>query len=112
MVNIPISNLVLRCYGNRIRPGSWYGVCLDLNIAVEAESPEQLKKKLYEQITSYVDSVLDTDDHSSIPDLFCRKAPLHDWLKYYCIKSLISIGELKNRLVFKEFIPVHLSHAC
>lgn len=112
MADIPISKLVLRCYGHRTSTGKWYGVCLELNIAVEAESSIQLKKKLYEQITSYIDAVLDTDDHDSIPYLFSRKAPIQDWVRYYCIKGLISIGELKNKLVFKEFIPVHLPHAC
>ena len=112
MANIPISNLVLRCYGHTINTGKWYGVCVDLNIAAEAESVDQLKKKLFKQILSYVEAVLDTDDHGSIPDLFERKAPLSDWIKYYFIKSIISIGELKNKLVFKEFIPVHLPHAC
>lgn len=112
MANIPISKLILRCYGHTIKSGGWYGVCIDLNIAAEARSADQLKKKLYEQINSYIEAVLDTDDHGSVAELLLRKAPLLDRIKYSYIKSAISIGELKNKLVFQEFIPFHLPHAC
>lgn len=110
MANLRPKNFVLRCYGRRLKEGKWYGVCLELNLAAEAESPEQLRKKLYEMIVSYIDTVIATDDKDSIPYLLERKAPLYDWAIYYLFKILISISNFPNRLLFKESIPFHLAH--
>ncbi len=112
MANISISKLVLRCYGHRLDSGDWYGVCLDLNIAVEAESLESLKEKLADTIYSYIEAVTDTDNHNSIPELLSRKAPIKDWLIYYGIKAIVSFRDFKDKLVFNEFIPFHLANEC
>lgn len=86
-------------------------MCLEFNLAAEADSVEQLRKKLNEMIVSYVETVVDTDDKDSIPELFQRRAPLYDWLFYYLIKIASSIRNFPNKyLRFKESIPVCLSH--
>ena len=111
MANLRPSNLVLRCYGHRIKGGQWYGICIDLNIAAQAETPDKLKKKLNGMILSYVDTVLDTDDKESIPELLNRSAPLYNWAVYYLFNLLISFRNFPNEfLSFKEFIPFRLSH--
>jgi len=110
MANLRPSNLVLRCYGHRIKGGQWYGICVDLNIAAQAESSEKLKRKLNEMIFSYIETVLDTNDVESIPELLKRRAPLYNWAIYYLFKLLISIRTFPNDfLSFKEFIPFRLS---
>ena len=112
MAEIHPHKLVLRCYGHQTGEDRWYGVCLELNLAAEADSPDELKQKLYEMIISYVETVLDTDDKESIPSLLTRRAPLKDWLKYYWYNSLISIMNIPGNLTFKESIPFHLAHSC
>ncbi|MBW2003111.1 MAG: DUF1902 domain-containing protein, partial [Deltaproteobacteria bacterium] len=53
---------MLRCYAHGIHGGRWYGMCLDLNLAAEADSFNELKQKLHEMISSYFSCVLDTND--------------------------------------------------
>lgn len=104
--------LVLKFYAHQTRDGNWYGVCLNLNLAVEAESVDELKEKFKNVIISYIDTVLDTEDTDSIPDLLTRKAPFIDWLKYYYIKLLISVKNIPKDIVFKQSIPFHLADHC
>lgn len=112
MADIRPKNLILRCYGYRLKEGLYYGVCVDLNLAVEAESPKKLKKKMNDVIISYIDTVLDTNDKDSIPQLIYRRAPIQDWLLYYFIKMIVFIKQFPNNFTFNEYIPFHLSYNC
>lgn len=107
MVELSPGKLVLRCYGHSTKKGNWYGMCLELDLAAEADSPDELKEKLHEIIVSYIESVLDTDDKSSIPDLLNRRAPFKYFLKYHRIKARNSIRRASN-ITFNEFIPFKL----
>jgi len=110
MADIVPSSLVLRCYGYKKKDSQWCGVCIDLNLAVEADSAEQLKAKMGEVISSYIDTVLDTEDMASIPDLISRRAPLRDFCIYCFIKFMLLIRRFHRNITFKEFIPFHLAH--
>lgn len=112
MRNLKPSDFVLKCYGYKSSDGPYVGVCLNLNIAVQADSVEELKTKMGDAISSYLDVVLDTDDLESIPDLINRKAPLADWAFYYLIRLLLSFKNLRDKFVFKKYIPFHLAHNC
>jgi len=104
--------LVLRCYGHRQHDGSWYGVCLDLNLAVQADSVESLRRKLRDVIADYIETVLDTKDTGSVPALLTRRAPLSDWLTYYFIGLALFVRRLPDSLTFKETLPFHLACNC
>ena len=106
MASLRPNDLILRCYGHKIKNNRWFGVCLELNLAAEAESPEQLREKLFNMIKSYIDTVLDTDDKDSISQLLIRRAPLYNWAIYYLIKLL---RFPKNFLRFNEAIPFTLA---
>lgn len=112
MAQISPSKLVLRCYGSRLASGGWHGICLNFNLAAEAETVEELKIKLHEMIESYIEAVLDTNDSDSIPILLSRRAPLLDWLKYYVLRLAISIRDFPDNITFKELVPFHLSSSC
>lgn len=99
---------MLRCYGHRKKNGRYFGVCLELNIAAEAYSAEELKEKLEAMIRSYIAAVLDTRDKDSVPILMSRKAPLRDWVVYYLISFIISIRNYPTNFTFKSLIPIHL----
>lgn len=105
--------LVLRCYGYRDAHGKWCGVCLDFNLAAEADSVSDLRAKITAMIESYVEAVLDTKDAASIPPLFRRRAPLSDWMLYYLILSLTFARRIPDRMTFDAVIPLRPAHvAC
>jgi hypothetical protein len=110
MADYKSSDLVLRCYGRKVSDGQWYGVCVDLNIAAEAGSKDEMLEKIGDMVKSYLEAVIDTDDPDSIPHLLKRPAPLKDWVAYYLIKLLISISNLRDNFVFKKSIPFHFAH--
>ncbi len=112
MANYKPDKLILRCYGYRSRKGPYVGVCVDLNIAVEADSPYQLKAKMADAIVSYIDTVLDTNDRESIPSLMSRRAPVQDWVIYYLLRTVHRVRQFKDRFIFKAHIPFHLAHNC
>lgn len=112
MANISPNKFVLRCYGHKTENDRWFGLCLEFNLAIEADSIEQLKSKMRKVVASYIDTILDTNDKESIPELFSRKAPMKDWLIYYwiCLKKFIR--NFPGNFTFKEFIPIHLANNC
>ena len=112
MAKMSPDKLILRCYGHKIKQEKWFGVCLEFNLAAEADSPEELKKKLADMITSYIETILDTDDKISIPVLISRRAPIRNWLMYYFIRLIIFIRKFPDNFTFKEIIPFHLAHSC
>ena len=112
MADIAPDRLILKCYGYKIEENKWVGICLNFNLAVEAESPEGLVEKTAEVVASYIETVLDTKNRESIPELLSRRAPIGDWLKYYLIYSAILIMRIKKYFTFKEAIPFHLAHSC
>jgi len=102
--------LILRCYGRQINSQKWYAVCLDFNLAVEASSLNEMREKMKEVITSYLDTVLDTEDVNSIPELLSRRAPISDWLFYYYVALMYHITHPPKNILFKASIPFHLAH--
>ncbi len=107
--SITPKDLILRCYGRQIDQQKWYGVCLDLNLAVEAPSINELRVKMKEIISSYLETVLDTEDVNSVPDLLSRRAPVYDWIIYYYIAFMYHITHPPKNKLFNEFIPFHLT---
>ena len=112
MAKIRPSDFVLRCYGYKSGNGPYIGVCVDLNLAVQADTPDKVRKKMKDAIIGFINTVLDTNDEQSIPLLMNRKAPLHDWVIYYLIKCVIIIRQIPTNFIFKEYIPFHLAHSC
>jgi len=112
MANISPDRLILRCYGYKTKSGKWFGLCLNFNIGVEADSREQLKHKMHEVLESYIETVLDTNNKASVPELLCRRAPIKDWLIYYGIRSFLFIRDFPDNFTFKEALPFHLAHSC
>ena len=112
MAELKPKRLILRCYGYKFGNNPFVGVCIDLNIAVQAQTPHELKKKMNEAIKSYFETVFDTEDKLSIASLIFRRAPLRDIIFYYLIKIAFKIKQIPTYFSFKEYIPVHFPHNC
>lgn len=104
------SDLVLRCYVEREQDGSWFAICLDLNLATQADTARQAKQKLHTQIEQYVREAM-TVDLPYLEQLIPRKAPLGFFVKYYLIKAVCAIRGMNRhspsaKRIFKEHLPV------
>lgn len=105
MVEMSPARFVLRCYAHRTRKGNWYGACLELNLATEADTLEELRVELNDIIVSYIESVFDTEDQDSIPELLTRQAPLRDRLKFQGIRLLSFLIRFPNNLTQFKIVP-------
>ena len=95
---------VLRCYA-RSEADHYIGQCLELDLAVQANSIPEVRRKMEECLQSYLESL----DAQNVRDLFPRPAPLHVWLDYYRVYLLVTLYRLLRQLgtnvqVFQERI--------
>jgi hypothetical protein len=107
------SDIVLRCYAERERDGSWFAICIDLNLAAQAGSAKEVKAKLHAQIEQYVREAL-TVDRQYIDDLMPRRAPLSFRIRYHLARIACAIRGMKHhgdpaKRTFKEHLPVVLA---
>lgn len=106
----PVS-LFLKVYGEKKR-GQWSLICLDFNLAVQADSLEEAQEKLHRMIKSYIYDALSPDghDHQHAKALLRRRAPLEFWLKYYAYAALSRLrgrnGDGDGRMVGADPIPM------
>lgn len=105
-----VSNLVLRCYLEREQDGSWFAICLDLNLVTQADTVKGAKEKLHSQIVQYVKEAL-TVDKQYVESLLPRRAPWTFFARYYFIRAFCAIHGLSRsrhsaKRIFNENLPV------
>lgn len=99
--------LVVRCYGKR--DGDQYvAICVDLCLAAQADSPEEARAKLFDQIIEYIDDALEGPDQEHAEYLLTRKAPLSQLLTYQWLKLMYRFHALKDGAytLFSETMPM------
>lgn len=104
------SDLILRCYLERESDGSWFAICLDLNLTSQADSAKEAKEKLHTHIARYVREAL-TVDKDYLEDLLPRRAPLNFFIRYYAIKAISMLRGINRqqrpvKRIFNERLPV------
>jgi predicted RNase H-like HicB family nuclease len=106
-MNLTPAEMVLRCYAKK-EQGKWQAYCLDLCLAAQADTFEDAKRKLKEQIATYVYDAVAGPDQEHADYLLNRTAPLWFVLKYDAYVILQHVGGLGGnvRRVFKEVIPL------
>ncbi|ROO32801.1 type II toxin-antitoxin system HicB family antitoxin [Salinisphaera japonica] len=70
----------LRCYAEG-QSGDWQAICLDLDIAVQGETFDQVNSELREAITLFLEEVKECSQADQ-KRLLRRRAPLRMRLKY------------------------------
>lgn len=75
-----LNDLKLRCYAE-IDDGSWFAICLPLNLYARGDSFEEARAKLQGLISQYVREAV-TVHAEHIGDLIPRRAPLYFWVRY------------------------------
>lgn len=68
-----MQNKGLRCMAKG-RDGEWWAICVDLDIAVDGESFQEVKDRLDAAIEQYVESVLELPEQDQAR-LLSRRAP-------------------------------------
>lgn len=109
--------LFLRCYVTQ-RKGYFFACCIDLCLAVQADSKAEAISKMEEQIRSYVEEAL-TIDRAYAGQLLRRKAPLSQRLEYHWLKFKHDMrsrkksggndGSAGNNDIFDEQLPMKLA---
>jgi predicted RNase H-like HicB family nuclease len=73
--------IYVRCYAHRDDDGSWFAICLDLNLYSRGDTYREARDKLEGIMQQYVDEAFSAD-REHIRDLIPRRAPLRYWLLY------------------------------
>lgn len=100
-----LSDLVLRCYAEREGDGSWFAMCLDLNIYARGDNFDEAKLKLSKFVSKYLREAV-TKDREHIDDLVPRHAPIFFWLRYFRVWCYIKFHETREFMRFKMPLPM------
>lgn len=111
------NDLVLRCYAEKV-DGQWQAFCIDLNLAAQGDSLEDVSERLERMVGSYLYDVFEGDDREHAEDLFPRRAPIGFIARYYVVKARNALrrkfapsARPRVALAFKKFAPAHFSPA-
>ena len=84
---------ILRCYG-RPEGDHFIGVCIDLDIVVQAPSIQAVQEEMTKAIKVYFLSL----DKNNFQDLYPRPVPFHVMLDYYRVCFLVRVFHFKNSM--------------
>lgn len=106
--SMKIDDLILRCYAEKVKDGSWIAVCIDLDLIAQDDNLEFVRNKLHSMINEYLVTAFSTDKNY-FQDLIPRRSPLPHRFKYYLIKFISKINHhvTPNHLFFNEPLPVY-----
>ena len=103
-----LDDLVLRCYAEQDQDGSWFTLCIDLNLYARGENFKEARQKLHEIIRNYLNDAVGKDARY-VSDLIPRKAPLYFIARYYLValrcwfgRSVHHSRDALHRCLFKE----------
>lgn len=87
---------VLRCYAERDSDGTWFAMCLDLNVYARADSANEAQRQLHEIIEDHLEAVreMPAEDRR---ELVPRPAPLRFRLRYAYLLAKAVIGAIFHR---------------
>lgn len=102
------NKVLLRCfayYSNKDK--KYYAFCVDLNLADQGNSFEDVIDKLHDNIKLYIESELEYNKINGINNFPYRIAPLNIVLQYYFISSLFYLKYFISRLLnnYKRLLP-------
>ena len=67
--------LVLRCFAESVE-GSWHAICVDLDIAAQGDSLNEVKQTLDSMVETYIEAAIGAPPDERIA-MLSRKAPFH-----------------------------------
>ncbi len=95
------ASLLVRCMAIQ-KKGYWVAMCIDLDLAVQADTAASARKMLKDQIAHYLAEAVTVDsEHADV--LLTRRAPLRYVAMYYLAKLVHST---KRRLSYEAAMPM------
>ena len=88
--------LFLRCYAEQLSDGQWQAFCLDLTLAAQGDSYQDVRRKLNDMAKEYVFDALAGADKEFAFSLLCRRAPFKYWAKFYFLVLLHKLGMVRD----------------
>lgn len=95
----------LKILGER-KKDYWIATCLEFNLVAQGRTFEDACKSLEDAISSYIETVFDTEDALSIPDLLYRPAPMSKRIRFWIVWKCQQIDRWKAAMIHPR-IPVH-----
>ena len=83
----------LRCFAEK-RGQQWQAFCLELNLAVQADTLKDAEHKLHDMVRSYVKLAMEQNDAKHQRDMLFRPAPLSIQLRYVYVCLMVSLARL------------------
>lgn len=100
--------ILLRGYVER-KNGVWQAFCIDLCLAVQGESKDEVVTKLHEQIHDYLQDIFEGEDRPYASQLLSRKAPLAQIAKYHYLVMREHFLRIRDRFTFQDAMPLKLA---
>ena len=98
------NDLLVRCLALK-RDGYWVAMCIDLDLAVQADTASQARKLLGAQIASYVTDAVGVDSaHAAY--LLHRRAPLRYVALYHFVKLVNAARPTRRRQSYETALPM------
>lgn len=91
------------------KDGVWQAFCIDLCLAVQGDSQEEVMKKLHEQTYDYLKDIFEGEDYPYAAQLLTRKAPLSQRLKYQYLLAREHLSRLRDVFTFQDAMPLKLA---
>lgn len=77
--------------------GVWVAVCIDFALAVQADTADQARQALHEQISAYITEAVTMDaEHADV--LLTRRAPLLDVLRFHFWRAVLRRPRIRATL--------------
>jgi len=85
---VPVSRMILRCWvrPDRELPGRWVANCIDLDLWAVGKDHRDAQESLHDAIQGYLETVLETQEPTSIAELLQRRAPLRSRLAWHALR--------------------------
>lgn len=102
------NQLLLRFYAER-KGSQWQAFCIDLDLAAQGDSLQEVQKKIVLMAVSYVVDAFGQDrEHADV--LLSRKAPLRNRLRYQWLHLQNRVVRAaKNHLAFERPLPLRVA---
>jgi len=100
------ANMKLRCYAQR-EGDQWVAVCIDFNLAAQADTYSAARRKLHEQVIWYFYDATAGDDKAHGMELLFRKAPASLLARYHVVNAMSHFRAMRERFrSFCDLVPV------